>query len=170
MLVVSSVWLFATPMDYSPSGSPVHGILQARRLGMVCHLLLQGNLPGPGIEPESPLSLDRQILYCWAVGKPNGSHRKLPAIPMGWSKLNFSLPATVRYPCVRVRSESVLLSRTDLSSIGLRTPMSKQWKHPEEGPGRHREPVTQGASWWHYHTSEMKSLSRVRLFLQSHAL
>ena len=57
---------------------------------------------------------------------------------------------------MRVRSESVLLSRTDLGSISLRTPsalMSKQWKHPEEGPGRHREPVTQGASWRHYHTS-----------------
>ena len=46
---------------------------------------------------------------------------------------------------MRVRSESVILSRTELGSISLRTPsalMSKQRKHPEEGPGRHREPVT----------------------------
>ena len=30
-----------------------------------------GNLPNPGIEPASPATLHRrQILYCWAMGKP----------------------------------------------------------------------------------------------------
>ena len=30
--VLSDVWLFETPMDYSPPGSSVNGILQARIL------------------------------------------------------------------------------------------------------------------------------------------
>ena len=37
------------PMDCSPPGSSVHGILQARILEG-CHALLQGDLPNPGIE------------------------------------------------------------------------------------------------------------------------
>ena len=42
-------------MDYSLSGSSVHGISQARILEQVaCHFLLQGNIPDPGIEPWSP--------------------------------------------------------------------------------------------------------------------
>ena len=48
-------------MDYSPPGSPGHGILQA--FWRDCHSLLQGNLPDPG----SNLCLlhCRQFLYHW---------------------------------------------------------------------------------------------------------
>ena len=42
--------------DCGPPGSSVHGISQARILEWVCHFLLQGNLPDPGIEPASPAS------------------------------------------------------------------------------------------------------------------
>ena len=42
------------PMDCSPPGSFVHGILQARILE--CHFLLQGIFPDPGIEPTSLVS------------------------------------------------------------------------------------------------------------------
>ena len=40
------------PMDCSPPGSSVHGLLQARILG-VGSTLLQGNLPDTGIKPGS---------------------------------------------------------------------------------------------------------------------
>ena len=40
-------------MDYSPPGSTVHGIFQARNTWVGCHFLLQGNLPNWGIEPTS---------------------------------------------------------------------------------------------------------------------
>ena len=41
------------PMDYSPPGSSVHGILQARILEWLpCPS--PGGLPNPGIEPRSP--------------------------------------------------------------------------------------------------------------------
>ena len=49
----SQVWL-CDSMDCSPSGSSVHGSLQARIRG--CHALLQGNLPDPGIKPASLMS------------------------------------------------------------------------------------------------------------------
>ena len=36
------------PMDCSPAGSSVHGILQARITGVGCHFLLQGIFPTQG--------------------------------------------------------------------------------------------------------------------------
>ena len=45
------------PMDYSLPGFSVHGVFQSRKSGKDCHFLLQGNLPDPGIELESPASL-----------------------------------------------------------------------------------------------------------------
>ena len=36
------------PMDCSPPGSPIHGILQARILDLGCHFLLQGIFPTQG--------------------------------------------------------------------------------------------------------------------------
>ena len=41
------------PMDCSPPGSSVHGILQARRLEWVA-IPSPGDLPDPGIEPGFP--------------------------------------------------------------------------------------------------------------------
>ena len=40
-------------MDYSPSGSSVHGILQAEILVWVA-FLSAGDFPNPGIKPSSP--------------------------------------------------------------------------------------------------------------------
>ena len=51
MKVSVSLW---DPLDCSPPGSSVHGILQARILEWVAISLLQGDLPDPGIEPRSP--------------------------------------------------------------------------------------------------------------------
>ena len=34
------------PMDYTPQGSSVHGIFQARNTGVSCHFLLQGKRSG----------------------------------------------------------------------------------------------------------------------------
>ena len=42
------------PVIYSPPGSSVHGILQARVLEWVAILFSYGDLPHPGIEPRSP--------------------------------------------------------------------------------------------------------------------
>ena len=52
MLVVQSCLTLCDRMDYSPPGSSVSGILQARILG--CQFLSPGDLPDPGIEPSSP--------------------------------------------------------------------------------------------------------------------
>ena len=51
----SHVWLFCDPMDCSPPGSSVHGILQAR---IGCHPLLQGIFPSQ----ESNLRLQEGLL------------------------------------------------------------------------------------------------------------
>ena len=69
------------PVDHSPPGYYVHGILQARTLEWVpfappgesswsgCHSLPQGNLPDPGIEPGSP-ALQADSLPPELLGKP----------------------------------------------------------------------------------------------------
>ena len=66
------------PMDYSPAGSSVHGILQARILAWV-PALLQGIFPTQGSKPmflKSPVSLaigrrlftwEAPLLYCACV-------------------------------------------------------------------------------------------------------
>ena len=55
-------------MDYSPPDSSVHGILQARILEWVA-MPYPGDLPDPGIEPESPaspaLQADSLLLSHW---------------------------------------------------------------------------------------------------------
>ena len=54
------------PMDWSPPGSFVHGILQARILEWGC--LLQGIFPTQKLNPWLLHLLHcRQILYCWAT-------------------------------------------------------------------------------------------------------
>ena len=47
----SHVQLFCDPMDYSPPGSSVHGISQARILG--CQFPPPGDLPNPETESTS---------------------------------------------------------------------------------------------------------------------
>ena len=57
------------PMDYSPPGSSVHGILQIRILEWVA-MPPPGALPNPGIESASPVVLHcRWILSLWATGE-----------------------------------------------------------------------------------------------------
>ena len=59
--------LFDT-MDYSPPGSSVHGIFQARVLEWVA-ITSPGNLPNPGVKPGSP-TLQADSLLSEAPGKP----------------------------------------------------------------------------------------------------
>ena len=57
-----------SPMDCSPQGSSVHGILQARILEWVS-MPPPGDLPNPGIKPTSPaaraLQADSLLLSHW---------------------------------------------------------------------------------------------------------
>ena len=54
-------------MEYSPPGSSVYGVLQARILEWV-DILSPGDLPHPGFEPESP-ALQADFLPPEPVGK-----------------------------------------------------------------------------------------------------
>ena len=57
------------PLDYSPPGSSIHGILQARILEWVA-IPFSRDLPDPGIEPMSP-ALPADSLTSEPPGKPN---------------------------------------------------------------------------------------------------
>ena len=57
--MLGHVRLFSNPMDCSPLGSSVHGILQARILEKVS-IPFSRDLPHPGMEPTSPVSLALQ--------------------------------------------------------------------------------------------------------------
>ena len=58
------------PMDYNPSGSSVHGILQARILEWIAKTP-PGDLPLPGVEPVSP-ALQADSLSTEPPVKPSG--------------------------------------------------------------------------------------------------
>ena len=53
---IQSCLTVCDPMEWSPPGSSVHGILQAGILEWVAMPSSRGNLPDPGIEPVSPES------------------------------------------------------------------------------------------------------------------
>ena len=59
------------PMDCSPPGSSVHGILQARILEWL-PFPSPGDLPDPGIEPASPALAGRFFITSasWEAWKP----------------------------------------------------------------------------------------------------
>ena len=71
---VSHSVMFVIPMDYSPSGSSVHGVLQARILEWVAIHFSRGSsqprdLLNPGIEPGSS-ALQADSLLSEPQGKP----------------------------------------------------------------------------------------------------
>ena len=54
VLVTQSCSTLCNPMGYSPKGSSIHGILQARILEWGLPFPSPGDLPDPGIEPRFP--------------------------------------------------------------------------------------------------------------------
>ena len=68
VLVIQSCPTLCDPMDCSPPGSSVHGILQARILEWVAIPSL-GDLPNPGVKPWSP-ALQVDSLPSESPGKP----------------------------------------------------------------------------------------------------
>ena len=78
------------PVDYSPQGSSVHGILQERVLEWVA-MSSSGYLPDPGVEHRSPaLQVDSLPLSHW--GSPNGlllGHKKIEIMPFAATWMNF---------------------------------------------------------------------------------
>ena len=66
MLVTQSCPTLCHPIDYSPPGSFVHGLFQARILERVPS---PGYLPNPGIEPRSP-ALPVDALPSKLLGEP----------------------------------------------------------------------------------------------------
>ena len=71
--ITQSCLTFCDPMDCSPPGASVRGDSPGKHIGMGCHVLLQGDLPNPGIEPRSP-TLQADSLLPKQPGKPIKSH------------------------------------------------------------------------------------------------
>ena len=70
VLVAQSCLIVCNPGDYSPPGSSVHGILQARmENGVSSDSLLQGFFSDPGMEHRSP-ALQADSLPSEPPGKP----------------------------------------------------------------------------------------------------
>ena len=68
MCMLSCVWLYETPMDYSPPGPSVHGIFQARILEWAAIPFSRGYSPHRDRTLVSWVScIGRWILYHWAT-------------------------------------------------------------------------------------------------------
>ena len=67
-LITQSCPTLCDPMDYSPPGSSVHGIFQARNTGVGCHFLLQeGRRSMAKVKRETPKP--EQPFFLWTGGK-----------------------------------------------------------------------------------------------------
>ena len=86
----SHVWLFANPIDCSPPGSSVHGILQARILEWRTHVLPWGIFPTQGSNRH--LLHCRQILYHWATREVSTK--------MNTSPSSLAFPHTSLFPSI----------------------------------------------------------------------
>ena len=90
-------------MDCSPPDSSVHGIFQARVLEWVPP---PGDLPNPGIEPMSPVSLVLSLIYL--LDFPDGSDGKVSArnagdlgsIPGSGRSRGEGNGTPLQYPCL----------------------------------------------------------------------
>ena len=78
--VAQSCLTVCDPMDCSLSGFSVHGIFQARILGVGCHFLLQGIFPNQGLNPGLPQT---DCLPSEPPGKP-----LLMISPFWWFPIN----------------------------------------------------------------------------------
>ena len=70
VLVVQSCPTLSYPVDCSPPGSSIHGILQAR-ISTGWQFLPAGDLSDPGIEPRSP-ALAGRFFAVWATRETQG--------------------------------------------------------------------------------------------------
>ena len=70
VFVTQSCLILSNPMDYSPPGSSVHGIIQ-EEYWRGLPFPSPGHLPNPGIEPESS-ALQVDSLPTEVSGKPSG--------------------------------------------------------------------------------------------------
>ena len=91
MKVTQSCPTLCDPMDCSPPGSSVHGVLQARILEWVV-VPFSRNLSYPGIEPRSP-ALQADSLPSEPPGMPPGLKKccwvqKSHLMAVGWEKLH----------------------------------------------------------------------------------
>ena len=59
VLVTQSCLTLCDPMDCSPLGSSLHGILQSKNTGVGSHALLQGIIP---VRRSNPC-----LLHCWQI-------------------------------------------------------------------------------------------------------
>ena len=64
----SYIWLLVNPLDGSPPGFSVHGILKARRLEWI-DISYSRDVPHTGIEPASPVLVGSSLALCY-LGSP----------------------------------------------------------------------------------------------------
>ena len=74
--VVQLCLTLCDPVDCSPPGSSVHGILQARILEWVAISFSRGIFPNPGIEPGSP-ALQADALTSELPGRVNKDNSQI---------------------------------------------------------------------------------------------
>ena len=87
MLIAQLCLILCDPMDWSPPGSSVHGILQARILEWVAIPFSRGS-PNPGIEPRSP-AVQADFLLFEPPGKPIFIGEETNSECWSWSRVLF---------------------------------------------------------------------------------
>ena len=81
----ATLWTVSDPMDCSLPGSSVHGILQERILEWVA-MPSPGDLPNPGIEPETLVApaLQADSLLLSYQGSPDTTYQRAKVTFVSW--------------------------------------------------------------------------------------
>ena len=87
VLVVQLCPILCGPMDRSPPGSSVRGILPGKDTGVGCHALLKGTFPTQGLNPG---------LLHWQAGSVPLSHKGSPHL---YYRYDRKIPAQSWFYC-----------------------------------------------------------------------
>ena len=118
-LVTQSCPAFRCLLDCSPPGSSVHGISQARILEWM-PLPSLGDLPNPGIEPESPVSPALQAGSSPAEPSGKPQHMIIWHLKSAKKRVFFNKKCWDNWEAIRKKQDIGLLSYSKINSIWTR--------------------------------------------------
>ena len=116
-LVTQSCPTLCDPMDWSPSGSSVHGDSPGKNTGVGCHALLQEVFPTQGLNPGLPHC--RQIIYPLSPqGNPKKAQYSVSSV-QSLSRVQHATPWTAAHQA----SLSITNSRSLLKLMSIESVM-----------------------------------------------
>ena len=134
---------FRCLLDWSPPGSSVHGISQARILEWM-PFPSPGDLPNPGVKPESPVSPALQAGSPPAEPSGKPQHRIIWHLKSAKKRVFFNKECWDNWEAIRKKQDIRLLSHSKINSVRTRKINTKN--KPTKHLKKTKETLI--VSWW----------------------